>query len=312
MKLLRELILKNWTLKVTALLLAFFLWAAVRGDRDAKRVINIPLEIRIPRNMEIVSERPNFVEVTVHGALGNLWIGQSAPSYSIDLQAASEGEHIVPLTSENVRIPRAAGIEVIKVSPARITLVLERTISKEVPVVLPPPRGRQASGMDVYRITHWPVSVLITGPRSRIEPVREIATEPVSIEGLDQSLRTFANLVVRDNFIRTTPVGPVEVNIQIGTHREVRRINRVPILADNAGFRISPREITVFVLVPVTVKKSLTADDVVATLPLGGIDPSVNTVKLKPEVSLKNPPDPAIAIRDFRPSEITIQRIRNR
>jgi hypothetical protein len=79
----------------------------VRGDPGAASVITVPLEIRIPRNVEITNERPRSVEVTVRGTASSPWFGQPSPSCVIDLQSAEEGQHVAPLTPDNVRITDA-------------------------------------------------------------------------------------------------------------------------------------------------------------------------------------------------------------
>ncbi|MFH1573343.1 MAG: CdaR family protein, partial [Acidobacteriota bacterium] len=261
MNFVREILLNNWTLKLTAIFLAFFLWLSIHGDRDVERILTVPLEIRVPRNMEVTNERPSFVEVTVRGTPTSLGIWPSAPSaYTIDLQTAGEGTHEVPLSPGNVRIPTGSGLEVVRVSPPRIPLVLEQTVTREVAVAAPVLQGEPQDGFDVYAVVHRPTRVQITGPRSHVEPVSEVATVPVAVTGLDQSLRTFARLVLENHSLRVEPPGPVEVNIQIGVHRVLRTVSGVTVSADDEGWRVSPSRLTLQVLVPVTVKETLGPD----------------------------------------------------
>ena len=82
-----------------------------------------------------------------------------------------------------------------------MTLVLEQTVSKEVPIAVPI-RGEPARGFDVYARSSKPATMVITGPRSRIEPIHEMPTEAVSIAGLKQPARFFVALNIKDNAIR--------------------------------------------------------------------------------------------------------------
>ena len=133
----KEYLLENWTLKATSLLLALILWLFVRGEPGGpERVVSVPLEVQLPRLMEITNERPNTVEVTLRGAM-NTWFNQPLPTCVVDLQGYGEGRHVIPLTPETVRTAKGSGIEVMQVTPARVTLVLERTISREVPITVP-------------------------------------------------------------------------------------------------------------------------------------------------------------------------------
>src|SRR5262245_29664719 len=135
MKWLRAFLTTNWELKLTATILAFILWVAVHGETSGERTIMVPLEIQnTPRNTVITNDRPASVELTIRGSQANVWLGATVPACIIDLRGADEGERIIPLTPANVRIPRGAGLEVLAVSPPRVTLVLERASSKTVPI----------------------------------------------------------------------------------------------------------------------------------------------------------------------------------
>ncbi len=308
MRIIREFILQNWALKLTSILLAWILWLFVRGgDPGAERVITVPLEIRISRDMEITNERPNSVDVTVRGMISNAWFGQSIPTCSIDLQGFDEGEHIVPLTPDNVRLPRASGLEILKVNPARVTLVLERTISKEVPVIVPT-RGDPAPGYDIYGKSALPSTILITGPRSHVEKIQHISTEPVPVTAQKQTIRMFANLSIRDNMVRSTPVGPIEVQVILGAHRSVVTIPRVPVQVDDNKYLTIPQRVSVQVLVPVTFKGNLTADDLSATVSTSSLVSSSQSTRLKPDVKFITQLDPAIVIRDTEPAEVLLRK----
>jgi YbbR domain-containing protein len=218
--LIQEYLLQNWTLKVTAILLAFILWLFVRGEPGPERVVpGVPLEVQVPRQMEITNKRPTSVEVTMRGtAFSDLWLSHPIPTTCmIDLSEAKEGEHVVTLTPENVKTPKGSGIEVTRVNPARVNLVLEATVSKEVSITVPV-RGEPSHGFEIYGRSSKPSTVIITGPRSHIDPVREISTEVVSIKEQKQPVRVFVGLDIKDNSVRTSLANPVQVDIPIGPH----------------------------------------------------------------------------------------------
>jgi YbbR domain-containing protein len=307
MKFIRDVLLENWGLKLTSILLALVLWLFVRGDPGAERVITVPLEVRIPSAMEITSERPTSVDVTVRGAATNTWFGQSVPTCSIDLQSADEGEHSVLLTPRNVRIPGASGLEVIKINPARIVLTLERTISREVTILIAT-RGEPVTGFDVYKKSSNPSSVIVTGPRSHIERIREVNTESISLVGQKQSMRVFANLNVRDNLVRTIPVGPIEVNIEVGVQRRTITIARVPIQIDDNAYIAVPGRVSVELLVPVTYKGDLSAEDINASVTLSSSTTAPILGKMRPSVYFTKKLDPAIVIKEVKPPEVKLHK----
>ena len=301
----KEILLENWGVKLAALLLAAILWLVVRGDPTAERVITVPLEVLIPRNMQITSERPSTVDVTIRGIITDIWFGQTVPTCRVDLQGADEGEHVVQLSPDDVRLPRASGLEVIAVRPARIRLVLEWTTSKEVPIraVL----GETPPGLDVYGAFLSPSQVVVAGPRSRVDRLKEIPTQPIPLTGQQQSFRAFVNLNISDAAVYASPKGPIQVDIQLGTHRRLHII-RAPIVSEDPNVTVTPSRISVHVLVPMTFRRILTAADLIASVSAQGLDSSNPAAKAKPHVVFKEQVDPAIVIREIQPSEVTIRR----
>ncbi len=307
MKFIRVLLLENWGLKLTSVFLAFFLWMVVRGDPSAERVINVALEIRLPRNMEITSERPSTVDVTVRGAFTNLWFSPTIPTYVVDLSSYDEGEHIIQLSPQNVRFPRASGLEPMAVRPARIKVRLERAAVKEVPIRVVT-RGEPGAGIDVYGITTRPAAVTLSGPHSNVDRIREVSTEAIALNDQRQSIRKLVNLDIRDDAVHCAPSTPVEVHVELGAHRRLQRVAKVPVSVGDAAFTVNPRWITVQVLVPITYEKGMTAADFAATVTVPGLAPGQTSAKAKPEVRLKVPNDPAVVIREIEPAEVVVQK----
>jgi len=281
------------------------LWLFVRGEPGTERVITVPLEAQIPPHMEITNERTTSVEVTLRGpATSSFWFGQSVPTCIVNIQGAEEGEHTIPLTPDNVRIPRASGIEVLKVNPARVTLRLERTISKEVPIVVPI-REEPARDFEVYGKSSNPASVVITGPRSHVEPIDEIPTEAVSVGERHEALRGFVSLNISDNTIRSSVTTPVEVAVSIGPRRRVHTIRNVPVVA-GSDYTAVPKEVSVRLMVPSNFDGQLTASDLSAGVDTTNLDDSRLPARLKVAVKFTRDLGSGTMIRDIQPQEVTV------
>jgi YbbR domain-containing protein len=304
----RKIILENWGFKLTAILLSSILWLLVRGESTAERIINIPLEIQLPRNMEITSDRPSAVDVTVRGATGNTWFNAPVPTCLIDLQDEGEGLHVVQLSENNVRMPRTSGLEIVAVRPTRITLYLERTVTKDVPIR--PLHGMPAEGLDVYRISLTPSSVRISGPRSHINPIQEIPTETIGLSGRSESFSALANLDIKDPSVHASPAGPIEAKVELGVHRRLRSLRPIPVVLNSKDWTANPPAVTVNVLAPANRAGTLTPADFLATAAVDTLDASIRTANLKPEIKLKDKDDPSIVIKEVKPAQITVRRVR--
>ena len=128
----------------------------------------------------------------------------------------------------------------------------------------------------------------------------------VSVAGLNQSLRTFSNLVVEDHSLRLSPTGPVEVNIQIGVHRELKTISGIPIAVESDGFRVIPAH---QVLVPITLREKLSARNFAAAVSTDAFTPDQREMRLTPDIQLVDSPDPNISIEKIRPEQVTVRRV---
>jgi YbbR domain-containing protein len=303
----KELLLENWNLKATSLFLALILWIFVRGELGPERIITVPLEVRMPRQMEIVNKRPASIEVTMRGApVSNLWFSQPLPTCVIDLQKADEGEHIVPLAPGNIKISQGSGIEILQVNPARVTIILEATVSKEIPIVTPV-RGEPINGFEVYGKSSKPSSIIISGPRSRIAEIRDVHTAPVSLQGRSESCQFFVDLNLRDSSIRTSVQNPVLVEFSIGPARQLHRISGVPVEVDDNAFSVTPKQIEIQVLAKPDLLADITPMSFRASVSTKAAAAAESPIRIKPAVQILNDFGGTLLIKAIHPSTITVR-----
>lgn len=306
MNFVKDVLLRHWGIKLTSVLLAFLLWLAVRGEPPAERVITVPLEIILSPDMQISGERPGTVDVTLRGSASSMWFGQPFPSCRIDLGQKEEGRHEISLTPADVRVPRAAGLEVVSVRPARVKLTLEKIISREVPVRVI--RGDPALDLEVYGVIVEPARITITGPRSHVQQIRDVPTENISLSGQRESIQMDARLDNSDSTVHLSPPGPVQVSIQLGGRRQLQTVTGVTVVPNDASITVIPPRLTLRILVPVSLGTRLSAADFEATVSAASLEPSQKAIQVKPVVKPRGSPAPGIAIMEVRPPEVTIRR----
>jgi len=299
---LREVILKNWHLKATAILLTLILWLFVHGEPGTERVVAVPLEVLIPKQMEITSERPATIDVTMRGNI------QPLPTCIVDLQEASEGEHTVILNPDNVRIPQGSRIQVLHLNPAQIAIKLEQTLSKQVDIVVPI-QGEVPKGFEIYRKSSQPEKMVISGPRSQIESLEELSTEAISIAGLKQTTSFFVRLSLGNRPIRPASTDPVQMDIRVGPRRSRHAVKQIPIIFEESIYAVSPKAVSVRVLAPPEVIEDLIPEIFTVT-----IDPEVlKTLKLPakvaPIIGLPDSYADRVDIEGSQPSEVTVSRL---
>jgi hypothetical protein len=169
-------LLQNLPLKVASLGLAVLLWLVIAGERTSEMGLQIPVELQnFPRDLELTGDPVDTVEVRLRASPGVMkQLGPAEISAQIDLQGVSDGERIVHLTAESIRVP--FGVTVVRITPAILNLNFERTLQKLVPV-RPRILGRPAPGHEVAEIVSEPAEVRIAGPKSRVMEVESAFTE---------------------------------------------------------------------------------------------------------------------------------------
>jgi len=304
---LRRFVFNDWPLKTASLLIALTLWLFVRGDPGHERVIAVQLEVRKPQQMETIGQLPASVEVTMRGsAISSAWLSQLPPTCVVDLQNFSEGEHIVTLTPDNIRINQRGGIEILRISPARLTITLETTVSKEVPIVVPITAGPPA-GFEIYNRFTQPLSVIITGARSRVAPITEVETMPISLDDQREPGRFFVNLNLHDSSIRASEENLIQVQIAVGPVRRLHTISKIPVLVEGGDYSFTPEHVSVQILAPPEYIESVSAEDFRAVVRSGAFDAARLPAQGKLTVQLMKGSDGAAVIRAITPPEITIK-----
>lgn len=308
---LRKFFFRDWLLKTASLFIALTLWLFVRGDPGQERVIAVQLEVRKPQQMETVSPLPAGVEVTIRGtAVSNTWFSQLPPTCIVDLQNASEGEHFVELTPDNIRISQRGGLEILSISPARLAITLETTVSKEVPIVAQIHPG-PPTGFELYEKPFTrPGSVIVTGARSRIALVTEVETMPISLEEQRDPGRFFVNLNPRDSSIRTSVQNLVQVEVTIGPVRRLHSIDKIPVTVEGGDYDFRPEHVSVQVLASPEYIRNVSASDFRAVIRSDAFDAGQLPAQGKLTVQMLKETDGTAEIRAITPAEITIQRKR--
>jgi hypothetical protein len=115
---------RHWELKVLALVVSMVLWAFVMTSERADVVIAAPLDLEgIPVGLEVKGERPDSVEVQLHGLRGALErLGTDRVRARLSLAGSRAGEVTLRVQPEQIIVP--PGVTVVRVNPSRVRLVL--------------------------------------------------------------------------------------------------------------------------------------------------------------------------------------------
>ena len=160
--------------KVAALLASTALWMTINGSEpNADRYLRLAVSpFGLPRRLVVANSFVGTVEVQLRGPRSILrTIDEEAHRVALDLRGTRSGTRSVKLTSEMLSLPRR--IRVVRISPPRIDLRIERLLRKTVPVkVVLVPAHR--NGYTIGGIAVIPGEVEVAGPAGRIEPLQVV------------------------------------------------------------------------------------------------------------------------------------------
>jgi YbbR domain-containing protein len=271
-------------LKMLAITLAVLLWLTVAGEHEVERTLRVPLEFRnTPETLEIVGEPPSTVDVRLRGSsaqLSRLEAGEIV--VMLDLSGARSGSRLFHLRSEEVRVPY--GVRVTQVVPSTLSLVLERSLTRTIPIV-PATEGDPAPGFDLGAISSEPSTVQVIGPESRVRQLAAATTEPIVIQGSRGRVRDVVTVGVEDASVRLLQPQHATVVVEIVPSPIEREIAGVPVRWRNlgAGFRarVSPSIVRVTVRGQRDVLAGLRPDSVEAFADLTGLGPGQYNLRVQ-------------------------------
>ncbi|HEX4566812.1 MAG TPA: CdaR family protein [Vicinamibacterales bacterium] len=265
---------RNLGLKVLAIALASLLWLTVAGQHIVERSLRVPLEFRnIPKSLEIVGNTPDTIDVRVRGSSAVLTRLQPGEIVAVlDVSGARTGSRLFQVRPDEVRAP--FGVEVTQVVPSTLSLELERSARRRVPINASVD-GQPAPGFVIGTKTVEPSSVEVVGPESRVRQITEATTEPVSIKGARARIRDTVNVGVIDSAVHLALPQTAQVTIDIWPAPVERRVADVPIrwrnLPPGLSAQLSPNLTNVTVRGTKELVDGLRPDGILAYVDLAGL-----------------------------------------
>src|SRR5271156_2501454 len=166
----RRVLLDNIGTKLVSLLLAVLLWMAVARDPIAEVEIRVPIEFQnFPNGLEIDSTSSTEAQIRIRGPERAIHQLQAADVRAeINLATVRPGERTFDLNNQQIHVPQ--DLEVVQIIPAQFHLSFDERESRTVEV-RPRVNGNFASGLRVTQVIADPPTVMITGPRHRVDAV---------------------------------------------------------------------------------------------------------------------------------------------
>jgi len=299
---LRDAVTHNLPLKLLALTISVGLWAFVNfGERDTEEAIKVPVELRqIPAALMITSARVDSVDVRVVGPrtlLGR--IDHNQLSLPLDLSGALAGPAVFTVNVDRFNLPR--GVRVVRVTPAQITITLERIGRKVVPVELRL-EGEPPEDFEISSATVVPAAVEIAGPESLVDPIETVGTDILLLDAASRAaIRRELPIEPLGEYVTPKP-STVAVDVVIEEVVVERVFESVPVgvMATRAGeVQLDPESVRLVLSGPRRLLEPMTPAGLLA-VDVGGLDVGAHIARI-----VVNVPE-GVSVSALEPDRVTV------
>ena len=301
-------IVDNLPLKVLSVALAVVLWFVIAGEKSSEMGISVPLELRnFPADLELTGEAVDRVEVRLRASQSIIQrIAPGEVSAHVDLGTMRAGEHIVHLTDSTVRVP--FGVRVVKITPSVLTIGLEPTVRRRVPVK-PRLLGAPAAGFRLGRVASEPAQIQLKGPHSRVDAVDSVFTEPVVVEGARGTVVVDVNVGLSDPLLRLEGGTRVRVTAEVQEEQESRFFPDLDVVVTGGQGPLRPGRVSVTLAGPASALRAVRPADLRVTVAIPPGMPPSGPVPVTVTVA---PGHPGVVVKGVEPAQIALAPPRQR
>ena len=208
---LRRLVPSNLGLKLVALGLALIVYASVYLDEEHEAIVSMPLIVDNTRQDRVLLDSPPERVVAKIVATGRIVLRLKLTGMGNDelvtVVRILPGEEGVDrsLIPSDVVVPLGLDVRVVEIKePKHLRLRVDELAEKELPV-LPRVRGQVPQGFVLSgEVTLDPARVTISGPRTLVEHLEEVYTEPIALEERKGPFNQVSEVVL-DRRLRADP-----------------------------------------------------------------------------------------------------------
>ena len=291
--LLKNLIMKNGTMKFFSLLLAIFLWFFIMGEKKAEfSFSDVPLVLlNKPSDLIVTTQTADRINLRVSGSRTVLsTLSSSNIQATIDLEEVKLGTTVFRDLIEKVKLPN--GTKITSISPAEFSLTLDSVVVKKVPVHLDM-KGSPQEGYEISHISIKPEFVEVSLAKSEAKELKNVMTAPLDISEVKENVEEEIALVLTGlDPPRSISERKVEVSILISEKIVEKTMTNVAVELINSQYKtkVNPATFQLTVKGPYHLIHELSGKNVSARIDLKGLKPGKYSkkaeIRLPEKVSL--------------------------
>ncbi len=270
----------NWPIKVTALGLAMVLWAAVSAEQPTTQLVPIRLDIQLPTTKTLLQSVPMIRGLYAGSARELDKLSSAPPSISkVIPDTVTESFFTINLSLQDVSVTSDAAVELQDIFPRSVVVALDEVFSRPVRVVSRVD-VRAASGYRLMRSAVSPESVLVSGPKARVERIGSVFTIPALWNNVRDSIRR--TVAIDTSAFGVVRLSQYEVEIDARVEQITQRtFTQVPVIIAGGEWESIPPTVQVTVTGPRSRLNAMTTDSLSATAPAAAVEGDMVPVSIR-------------------------------
>jgi len=267
-------VLANWPLKLLAASLAFAIWVFVSGEERIVRDFEIPLDIQVPDHLALLEAPQANVSVRLRGPESLIQkVNPVGMELGVELSDLPPGAQEVQLAKTDLSgIPR--GVDVDYIDPPSVLVRLDDRGKLRFPIDVnflgQPPQGYAFYGA---RVT--PDELTLEGPRSQLELVDTLRTQPVRLDQQTAPFTATVGAVPGHPSLRVVETTAITVNVDVDVAPVERTFTGVPVEAVGQVYEtsVSPTHTAVTLSGPPALLERLRSRQLRLVVDVSGLTP---------------------------------------
>ena len=280
------IIFKNFGYKLFALFLAVVIWSLIQGEQILEDNREVVVSIDVPKGFMIRGDVRRVILATIKGPRV-LMTERTAMEARVKVPPLKGSKYRVRIDKEDIK--DWDNRLQITIHDPYLTLYVDEEGSRMVPIRWEH-QGTTADGYFIKKKLLKPAAVKLTGLKGDLLKVREIATEPVDISGLQDNRSFDVALVPPEGFVpENLGSDTVNVTLQVSEILENKRYAGIPITVVGSDYEVltNPKYASVTIQARSSALKSIEDKNIQATVDASGLKPG----QYERELKFKIPPD---------------------
>lgn len=291
----------NLGYKLTALLLATLVWYIVQGEEILEVNAKLDVKIEVSSAFSLRDSGAISRDITLRGprVLVGAMSGKAitaiirVPSGKVGSLRYRLDKEFIPNWDNRVRIT---------IHDPYVTLQVEERLTKKIqlkPIIL----GEVSSGSMIDEAVATPNEIEVSGPKSEVNRITELTTDPIDVSGLSESKSIIAT--ISKTALPDVQISSQEVNvaIKLGPKKLAKTLSVIPveIIGSEKAGTAKPAGVTVVVAVPDALYNKLNQKDIRASV--NGKDLGPGRYELGVLVSAPE----GVVVQQISPKNVTVE-----